>query len=57
MKKKSKKNKKIDLNQTSFFFEDYIETSKKNKFSQKNNASIDRIYILFFLFFFINTNF
>ena len=51
MKKKSKKNKKIDLNQTSFFFEDYIETSKKNKFSQKNNASIDRIYILFFLFF------
>ena len=51
MKKKSKKNKKIDLNQTSFFFEDYIETSKKNKFSQKNNASMDRIYILFFLFF------
>ena len=51
MKKKSKKNKKIDLNQTSFFFEDYIETSKKNKFSQKNNAAMDRIYILFFLFF------
>ena len=51
MKKKLKKNKKIDLNQSSFFFEDYIETSKKNKFSQKNNASIDRIYILFFLFF------
>ena len=51
MKKKSKKNKRIDLNQTSFFFEDYIETSKKNKFSQKNNASMDRIYILFFLFF------
>tara|TARA_B100000989_G_scaffold296887_1_gene281134 strand:+ start:3562 stop:5286 length:1725 start_codon:yes stop_codon:yes gene_type:complete len=51
MKKKSKNNKRIDLNQTSFFFEDYIETSKKNKFSQKNNASMDRIYILFFLFF------
>ncbi len=48
MKKKSKKNK--NSNQSSFFFEDYLETSKKNKFSQRNNLFQDRIYILFFLF-------
>ena len=45
------KRKKINNNQTSFFFEDYLETNKKNKFSQKKNNSQDRIYILFFLFF------
>ena len=33
--KKIKKNKKIDLNQSSFFFEDYIETSKKINFHKK----------------------
>ena len=44
------KRKKINKNQTSFFFEDYLETNKK-KFSQKKNNSQDRIYILFFLFF------
>ena len=54
MRKKLSKNKKSNLNQTSFYFEDYLETNKKNKFSQKNNYSQDRIYILFFLFFFIN---
>ena len=51
MRKKLSKNKKSNLNQTSFYFEDYLETNKKNKFSQKNNYSQDRIYILFFLFF------
>ena len=45
------KRKKINNNQTSFFFEDYLETNKKNKFSQKKNNFQDRIYILFFLFF------
>ena len=45
------KRKKINNNQTSFFFEDYLETNKKNKFSQKKNNSQDRIYLLFFLFF------
>ena len=49
MKKKSNKNKNI--NQKSFYFEDYIETNKKNKILKKNNNFQDRIYILFFFFF------
>ncbi len=49
MKKESKKNKNI--NQTSFYFEDYLATNKKNKLSKKNSFSQDRIYLLFFLFF------
>ncbi len=35
MKKRNKRNKKINLNQKSFFFEDYLETNlnfKKKKF-------------------------
>ena len=51
MIKKLKKNKNINVNQTSFYFEDYLETNKKNKFTQKNNIFHDRIYLLFFLFF------
>ena len=46
-----KKGKKININQTSFYFEDFLETNKKNKSSQKNNILHDRIYLLFFLFF------
>ena len=46
MKKKYKRNK----NQRSFYFEDYLETNKKNKIIKKNNFQ-DRIYILFFFFF------
>ena len=46
MKKKHKKIK--DINQTSFYFEDYLETNKKNKFSEKKNNFQDRIYLLFF---------
>lgn len=49
MQKKSKKNK--DLNQTSFYFEDYVETNKKNKILKKINNFQDRIYLLFFFFF------
>ncbi len=49
MKKKFKKNK--NLNQTSFYFEDYLETSKKNKILKKSNNFQDRIYLLFFFFF------
>lgn len=48
MKKKQKKIK--DINQTSFYFEDYLETNKKNKFSKKKNNLQDRIYLLFFFF-------
>ena len=49
MKKKYKKNK--NLNQSSFYFEDYLETNKKNKISEKSNIFQDRIYLLFFFFF------
>ena len=51
MKKKFKKNKNLNTNQKSFFFEDYLETNKKNIFLKKNNIFQDRIYLLFFLFF------
>ena len=49
-KKIKKKDRNYNRNQTSFYFEDYIETNKKNKSSQKNNFFHDRIYLLFFLF-------
>lgn len=49
MKKKFKKNK--NLNQRSFYFEDYLETNKKNKILKKLNNFQDRIYLLFFFFF------
>ena len=51
MKKRSKKNKYFNKNQSTFYFEDYLETNKKNKSYQKNNFFQDRIYLLFFLFF------
>ena len=49
MKKKSKKNK--NTKQTSFYFEDYLETSKKIKMLEKTQSFQDRIYLLFFFFF------
>ena len=49
MVKRSKKNKNI--NQRSFYFEDYLETNKKNKILKKSNNLQDRIYLLFFFFF------
>ena len=49
MQKKSKKNK--NLNQINFYFEDYVETNKKNKILKKINNFQDRIYLLFFFFF------
>ena len=43
--------KKINnLNQTSFYFEDYLETNKKNKITKTANKFQDRIYLLFFFF-------
>ena len=45
------KNRNLNSNQTSFYFEDFLETSRKNKISKKNSLIQDRIYILFFLFF------
>ncbi len=49
MKKKFKKNN--NTNQKSFYFEDYLETNKKNKILRKSNNFQDRIYLLFFFFF------
>ena len=49
MKKKIKKNNNI--NQASFYFEDYLETNKKNKILKKSSNFQDRIYLLFFFFF------
>ena len=49
MKKKYKKNNNI--NQTSFYFEDFLETNKKNKVLKKSSNFQERIYLLFFLFF------
>ena len=51
MKKKFKKDKHLNKNQHSFYFEDYLETNKKIETSKKNNYLQDRIYLLFFLFF------
>jgi cell division protein FtsI (penicillin-binding protein 3) len=52
--KKIKKNKKsYNINQKSFYFEDYLETNIKNKNIFKSPISQDRIYILFFFFFFL----
>ena len=45
-----KKKKIKDINQSSFYFEDYLETNKKNKYSKKVNSFQDRIYLLFFFF-------
>ena len=45
-----KKKKIKDINQSSFYFEDYLETNKKNKYSKKINSFQDRIYLLFFFF-------
>ena len=53
-KKKNKRN--FNPNQQSFFFEDYLSTNQK--FRKEKNFIIDddRLYILFFSFFF-NFNF
>ena len=46
-----RKKKKIkNINQASFYFEDYLETGKKNKSLKKTDKFQDRIYLLFFLF-------
>ena len=51
MRRKKRTKKLSHINQTSFYFEDYIETNKKNNYSQKKYFSHDRVYLLFFLFF------
>jgi len=51
MRKKRNKNKISDLNQKSFYFEDYLETNQKTKRIKNSFISQDRIYLLFFFFF------
>jgi len=49
---KNKKNKNFThQNQKSFFFEDFIETSLKQKVSNKSKISDERLYVLFSVFF------
>ena len=57
MRKKNKKNKNYNINQKSFYFEDYLETNIKQKKISKLSVSEDRIYILFFFFFCLITIF
>tara|TARA_A100001011_G_scaffold399614_1_gene509117 strand:+ start:3296 stop:5023 length:1728 start_codon:yes stop_codon:yes gene_type:complete len=57
MKKKRRKNKYLNINQKSFYFEDYLETNQKNKKVKNSNISQDRVYLLFFLFFSLITIF
>ena len=51
MKKNQEKIKILTKIKRSFYFEDYIETSLKQKDISKSSISEDRIYILFFSFF------
>ena len=57
MRKKTRKSKNFNINQRSFFFEDYLETNQKQKIISKSPISEDRIYILFFSFFCLITIF
>ena len=57
MKRKSRRNKDFNINQKSFYFEDYLETNQKNKKVKNSNISQDRVYLLFFLFFSLITIF
>ena len=49
MKSRKKKNK-VNINQKSFYFEDYLETNLRKKSILNSAISEDRIYILFFFF-------
>ena len=47
---KKRKNKNFNPNQKSFYFDDYFESTQKNKRERIINIYQDRIYLLFFLF-------
>ena len=55
--KKRKNNKNFNKNQQSFFFEDYLSTNQKFRKEKNYLINEDRIYILFFSFFFSYLNF
>ena len=50
MKRKKIKNN-FNINQRSFFFEDYLSTNQKFKKEKNSTINEDRVYILFFSFF------
>ena len=45
------KNKKINKNQGSFYFEEYLNTKTKFNNNKLSSISEDRVYLLFFCFF------
>ena len=47
--KKKQKNKNFNLNQTSFYFEDYLNQSENKKYK---NLKFHRIEFIYFFFFF-----
>ena len=53
MKKKKLNKHKLNQNQKSFYFEDYFKTNQKFKREKNSFICDDRIYILFFCFFFL----
>ncbi len=55
--KRKRKNKNFNINQKSFYFEDYLETNQKNRKEKKSYIFQDRVYLLFFLFFSLITIF
>ena len=57
MKRNLKKNKNLNINQRSFYFEDYLQTNQKKKKFKNSSISQDRVYLLFFLFFSLITIF
>ena len=57
MKRKHKRNKNFNINQKSFYFEDYLETNQKKNKIKNSNITQDRVYLLFFLFFSLITIF
>ena len=48
---KKKKKNKVNINQQSFYFEDYLSTNEKFKKNKNLGINEDRIYLLFFCFF------
>ena len=51
MRKKNKKDTRFNINQKSFFFEDYTEVEIKNENKKKIKISLNRVTFLFFVFF------
>ena len=49
---RKKQNNKENINQTSFYFEDYLETNQMKKEDKNFSIVQDRIYLLFFYFVF-----